>query len=421
MSLTKADLPKREPDVRRYFTVTKVTPDGKNNNKYWEIQYWHKEGIGCTRYGRIGVTENFSVKHQPLSWFEGKIASKNKKGYTEKRLQERVDVVGTPNTSVTSVSKELDFLIKLLKGEANKSINKYLRGKVDLLSKAQVQEGRTVTEAIALHVGNKTPGQIKSMSQMDRNTLVGLVNDFFNAIPTQLPARPDIDELVLRFAKDLQDGVIEERLDQLDAAVDQYLATTQQGKSNGVAKLSDDDIAFNELGAKVRWLPNSHPAAGVIVDFVHKTYPSAKIQFIYLVEIPHERERYNDDDFGKFNIHRLWHGTNIKNAQHIVRQGLKVPRHRTNGWRFGPGVYHSSAFRRSWQYASSPYGIPKVLFLSDVAIGNPWKSEGLDSSMKSPKQGYHCTLGLSTRSGYGDEYIIYREPQQTIRAIVVVE
>ncbi len=375
-----------EPEIRRKFVLADLH---NNHNKFWLVEYW-PDGRMKTTWGRVGVTpqgkEKLAVSPHEMQKL---IREKEAKGYVEIDLH-RPDA---PMTNTTGLDPRVAALVQLIYTEANDRIASYLAVGLDVLSQWQISEGR----ARLLNI------QQLAASRQNRKRLVEAVEQYFNVIPTRLPARIEIDEVVNNFVANLAEH--EDRLNQLEAA----LAT-----QHSAAPLPGLD------GVELDVLAQESRAYQQIEDYVHRTAGGARVRDIFTVTIVAEREAWEKETHGKKNVRALFHGTRACNVRHILRSGLIIPQMAANGSRWGRGIYFADMSRRSLNYCSTRSAPYKLLFIADVALGKAKKMDGDDPTLRKAPRGYHSVWGIKSYSGM-DEFVIYAPSQQTIRAIATIE
>lgn len=368
---------------RRSFQLTSI---GGNNNKFYHVTFFD-DGTATVHWGRVGSSgETQNVGHG-TAW--SRIDGKLRKGYVEIELNTPVMVSG-----VQSVGAAEDQLVDWIFREANERIGQTLAVALDELSPKQIARGRGLITDFAAK-------QARSYHVQD---LGQVLEEYYNTIPTRLPSKLDMLELISSF-----DPASEEtRLDQLEAGLTTTIAV-QSGNSQYAA-----------LGVQLKWLDPSSEDYRTVKEYIAKTAGNAyRIDGIYTVKIPAERDAFEDNLIGTNYITSLYHGTRNPNIRHILKSGLRVPNHNqvSNGSRFGRGIYFADKAQRSMNYTASTGNIPRMMFIADVALGKQAKLAGDDQRLTAPPSGYDSVWGVQAHSGM-DEFIIYRAPQQTIRFIV---
>ncbi len=410
-----------KPDERYMFQKTDL---GQNNNKYYIYSVW-AQPLGMlrvkTEFGRVGA-------NSPQGW--EKVLNRTelqalmhereyKKGYKPVDLhtpevvlkdEEESDTAAAPKPAPTD-SKVVQ-LVQWIFSEAGEHIQTYLATKVEALSQRQIQEARNILQSA------QTLWRTISSSRVDYREpgLTRLVQDYYNAIPTQLPPRIDIESVVRAFTATFSEQ--EDRLNQLEAAI----ATMKVQRAHpGFSQLQS-------LDASISTLDSESDAYKSLVEYVKRTVVhgySINIKDIFEIEIPVEREAYMGDTRGKSKKDLLFHGTYNRNIRHILRSGLICPRTASNGRMLGNGIYFANKASKSTNYCnSSSYQIPQMLFVAEVALGKMYTAHNADPYSNEPPAGYDSVFGKAnyTKSSYltlmNDEFVVYRPSQQTIRFMI---
>ena len=129
---------------------------------------------------------------------------------------------------------------------------------------------------------------------------------------------------------------------------------------------------------------------------------------MYAIERIGERESMkNWDKVG--NKMLLWHGTKPENVVGILQTGFRIAPAcaETTGAMFGPGVYFTDLFEKSYNYTSSmqyhSFGHAqknkikppkKYVFLCEVALGVPRKLYNSDQVTDVPNTKHHSVMGV---------------------------
>lgn len=380
------------PSVHRMFQYNKL---GTNSNKYWEIKWWEEDSHCIVKYGRVGA-EAIEESSRTRKYVEDKIREKVKKGYKPVDLH-TVKPIQVVNGSTAKVMGQKEhWLMSSIIGAANNSIKSYLAIPVDALSMGQIMSGRRILQRIQTAVG----------SDVHQTVIDNLVEDYFNTIPTQLPARIDKAVVVDRFVRHLADQEV--RLQQLEAAIKNIKAPV-------VTQFDTVTSEYMQLGVKLEYMTVTDPLHQEWSDYIVKTGNNiVSVVELFKVEIPEERKAYGKCDVD--NVHTLFHGTHTDNVRHIFGGGLIIPKIAANGRRFGDGIYFADHSARSMSYTR---GNLRVMFIADVKLGNPLILNGVDGDLKNAPEGHHSVWGQNSYSGM-DEFIVYQPPQQTIKGLAVV-
>lgn len=419
--------PARAADTRRKFQLTEF---GQNHNKWWQIEVWDLGG-DCVHmratWGRVGAAPQSKDKLCVSADIERLIQEKMSKGYREIDLHAPA-IAPLPAASsaggaaVDTPPRKVLELLDIIFKEAGERIASYLATTVDALSQAQLRLGRDLLDQAA----GRYQGWQRSRSRADFAALVDGVTAYYNTIPTQLPRNlrdPQVlEDVVLRFCRDF--GEQETRLNQLEAALATYTTRTPAS----AAAPSPYDL----LGARISPLPAADQEYARIVDFLGQTSRhgyAMRVRDIFEIAVPSERAAFDRNTFGTSMVLRLTHGTNSANVRHILHEhgagsGLRLPRSYTNGWMFGPGLYFANIASKSAQYCRGRAGYPRLMFLADVAVGKMYVAPRDMGAACAAPRGHHSVWGKAghTRSWAGalayDEFIVYRQEQQTLRYLV---
>lgn len=352
-----------------------------NNNKIWRYEI-HDDGVIHVFWGRVGAGEqHITGISRPV--LEKRMAEKLAKGYQRVSLH-----VPTANASIAQgispTSKEGQFTQWVFKA-ANVSIGNFLYGAVNALSVDQLNKARKILK-----------GWSNTSSTARKQDIV---SDYYRTIPTKLPSKIVLSDLVAEFDPAEQ----ENRLDQLEANLASYTpqgVQTQANLFNTQLKLAEGEVLHSILGLYEKAQTNK------------RRIP--KPDYILQVRIPGERENY--EACAAPNPQILFHGTNAAYLLHILRSGLRRPTHAANGWRLGPGIYFAEDPVRSYQYTQS-YQSQKAMLICEVRIGKSIHEPG-SKSFTTPPTGYHSVRGTQSWSGI-DEIVVYDASQVTIRGILV--
>ena len=465
-SFPKANRPAGDPDKDKMVVMHKMTI-GANNNKYYVLLYWSKEQVGLKMYGRLNADVpdapsalkaaiegkkpmGAQLKIESLSWYDMQEVVSEKtnprnyddhKPYVVLDLAKKADVqalAAKPDIKlitgkdvtmqdIVRIDPKLQRLLKFIGEQADTKINSYLRGDLAALSADWLLQAKQLVKGMTPFIDRVTSFGSdnvtwNNLTLKEREAFADQVEAYYNKIPTQLGRKIDKDQLMTDFAKQTRSGEIENRIEQLMTALklmaDPNDKSVNADANNALLK------QYTKMGAIILPLQQSAKQYGQIADHIHKTRPQQKIQDIYLVQVEQDFGRWNTSTRGKNNVHTMFHGTQNGNVRNILNTGLIIPNYAANGSRMGRGIYHSDAAERSYGYtgtSSNRRDEPRMMFLSSVAIGNPWTSSGSDSSLKEAPRGYDSVHGVGSWSGRGDEYITYTLGQSTLRAVVLLD
>jgi poly [ADP-ribose] polymerase 2/3/4 len=414
MTTATTTTPPGEPAERRRFQLTNL--DG-NNNKYYLVETWAMpDGQLFFRatYGRVGASPQVDEKVASAAWVERKIREKVNKGYQEVMLH-RSPVTAAAPASVAQLAPKVQQLVDYIYSEAGEKIASYLAVGVDSLSQDQIERGRKLLQLAQTQFA----AWQQSAAPAALHLLSGTVQSYYNAIPTQLPSRIDRQQIVQDLCKAFDEQ--EDRLNQLEAAI----ATLTVQRHDPQAS------RYDALGAEISLLPQNDRSYGEIVDLLDRTSVHGyrvRLRDIFTLALPAERRAFEQNDRGRSQQARLFHGTAGHNVRHILRSGLICPRSPSNGRMFGHGIYFANKATKSTNYCSvRGRNVPHFLFLADVAIGKSYVAREAMSDLREAPRGHDSVLGKAghTKAWGGklqfDELIVYHAPQQTIRYLVTFD
>lgn len=389
-------------DKGRATVILQQTNLGGNNNKFWEAR-WTPDAPGSghgmlvRRWGRVGASGQSKTEPYSLSGVRAMAQKKLDEGYNQVLMNEKA--APAPVVQHTALGREENQLLQWIGFSATQHIGTYFVGDLSAMSPAHIQTARDVL------------AQIAQPRTVDRNT-IDLVQRYYNLIPTQLPSRIDPTQVAVQLRNGLAEQ--EDRLNQLEAAAQAAAPATA--------------VSGVSLPFEVRNVSGSEKLYGEVVDWVTKTNAHGrrfKPKAFYEVKVDHERKRYEGCSID--NTVSLFHGTRTQNVQHILRQGLKVPSHLTNGWMFGAGVYLADKASKSMQYTSSGYGAPQMMFITEAKLGKQYVAPDACSSLRKAPSGFDSVWGKENHTGsWGgklrfNEFIVYDPAQVTLRGILCFE
>lgn len=389
-----------------------------NNNKEWTVVL-NDDGTFTVLWGRVGAAPQTKTKTGTLDDVDKLVREKVRKGYKEVILHTVVANPSSPAQTTTAplLPAKVLSIIQDLIDEAGEAISTYLNASVDNLSTDQIDQGRIALKQVAAQY------ELYKADYTLWNNLVRAANEFYSVIPTKLPhnlRNPDVlKSTIVGFCSDFDEQ--EQRLNQLEAALASI--TIQNAGQN---------ITTNLLGstALTHIVDSKDVDYKRIYDFFNRS--GLRVKDIFRVDMPSERAAFTANTFGAHNIVQLTHGSRMANFRHILfdkgpGSGLRIPSHYTNGWMFGPGIYFADEAAKSHNYVSANrYRQYKVMILADVAIGDPYIAKASNSNLREAPKPYHSTLGgkgYNISGSYGggllrNEYIVYKQEQQTIKFLV---
>ncbi|NXB83429.1 PARP3 polymerase, partial [Vidua chalybeata] len=189
----------------------------------------------------------------------------------------------------------------------------------------------------------------------------------------------------------------------------------------------------------------------LIQTYVMQTGRKLRILNIWQVARDGEDERFKAHDLLE---HRrlLWHGTNMAEVVAILKSGLHIVPH--PGGRLGEGIYFASENSKSACHVGCTSKKVGIMFLTEVALGKPYRITCNDPTLRQPPAGYDSVLACGRTEpdpaqdeevlldgkkvlvcqgkpipmpAYKDssfsqsEYVIYKESQCRIRYLVQLQ
>lgn len=422
-------LPTTPPTLHRKFQYF----DSKaNSNKFWEVRGWGTGGALAVaiRFGREGDSgqvwpRDGGTATLSLGEIDAKINEKTRKGYAEVVLHQVAvvhDPVPAAGTTPAPTDPRIAQLMQWIFEEAGEAIKTYLATTVDALSVDQIKRGKELLEK-GQRLGKSWQASKEGYGRIF-DELLATVEAYYRAIPTVMERRMKPETVVARFCQDLDPATVgragyitqEERLQQLEAAV----ATFQAQRVAGVSQYSSLGIDVTRLS------PGATLYADIIRHIDQTSIHGYKIRVadIFEVRIPDERTRFERDGRPIGNVRRLYHGTASRNVRHILRSGLTCPRTASNGRMFGDGIYLADQASKSTNYCSSNgRGVPHFLFLANAALGKMWVAPAANNTLKAAPDGHDSVWGKGnfTRGLINNEYIVYKDAQQSLTHLVTFE
>lgn len=153
---------------------------------------------------------------------------------------------------------------------------------------------------------------------------------------------------------------------------------------------------------------------------IHNPQQKTSISNVYAVERIGERENIKTwDKIG--NKMLLWHGTKPENIVGILQTGFRIAPAcaETTGAMFGPGVYFTDLFSKSYNYTTGVnyHGFgnqqknkikppKKYVFLCEVALGHSRKLYNSEQVTDIPNSKFHSVMGVG-RTGPNPDGNVY--------------
>jgi len=439
-------------DVVKIHTL-QMTNMGEGNNKFYniELQRSGSQYRIYTSYGRTGAAyvkneDRFPSEYNADSEYQSILSSKLKKGYREVKVAtaKHASAVGqsqilsqdfakpatVPSTTASAVTTDSRIipLIERLYAEAGQGCQSQLHGSLKTsadnplgtLTLGQIDAGKQVlNEVNAWLVAN--PHEVNKLHAK----IISWTNDFYSAIPQQIPLRPKDPVGREQYLKQYclnRPEILDEKYDLLDL----------------LAKVDDMKIGFhsNDIDKKYEETNTVYAPATAQETEYAKTYmvnSQSKHHNWNLVPVRvwsvASRAQKNNLTYMQpiGNIQRLFHGTGAQNVLGICRKGflLKPAGVYVSGKMFGEGTYFADQSTKSSQYATgrfggyaSHHGDTSFMFIVDVALGRIKEYENSQWNLVKPPAGFDSVKGVKGSSLLHNEFIVYSEKQNVITLLI---
>ncbi|XP_027583395.1 protein mono-ADP-ribosyltransferase PARP3 isoform X4 [Pipra filicauda] len=243
------------------------------------------------------------------------------------------------------------------------------------LSKQQIARGFEALEELEAALQEQPP-QASCLEELSSRFYTIVPHNFGRARPPPINS-PDL----LRAKKDML-------LVLADIEVAQSLqAQKVKEEEKEVPHPLDQDYAL--LCCQLSLLDSASREYQLIQNYVTKTGHNLCILNIWQVARAGEDERFKAHDLLE---HRrlLWHGTNVAVVAAILKSGLRIMPH--SGGRVGKGIYFASENSKSACYVGCTSKNVGIMFLTEVALGKPYRITRDDPSLCQPPAGYDSVL-----------------------------
>ncbi|XP_005522203.1 PREDICTED: poly [ADP-ribose] polymerase 3 [Pseudopodoces humilis] len=390
-----------------------------NNNKFYIIQLLEHDGAYSiwTRWGRVGEAGQFKLMpcaslEAAKKDFEKKFREKTKNSwatrenfiaqpgkYTLIEVQPgagqeveavlRVDTmdggkVCKQRVLPCTLDRATQDLVSLIFSSdmfqdamqtMNIDVKKMPLGK---LSKQQIARGFEALDELEA-VLREQPPQASRLEELSSRFYTIIPHNFGRARPPPINS-PDL----LRAKKDML-------LVLADIEVAQSLQAQkvkeEEEEEKEVVHPLDQDYAL--LCCQLSLLDPASQEYQLIQTYVEQTGHKLHILNIWQVARDGEDERFKAHDVLE---HRrlLWHGTNVAVVAAILKSGLRIMPH--SGGRVGKGIYFASENSKSASYVGCTSERVGIMFLTEVALGKPYRITRDDPTLCQPPAGYDSVL-----------------------------
>ena len=444
-----------------------------NKNKYYIMQLLVVSGkyIIFTKYGRISTTEKgkcnyeeYSSENEATFDFIKTFKSKtgNKFPISQRDFIKKSGKYYLTETTIEEPVKKDDKVEIKVEEEVKSKLDPEIKEFIELISDTKLMNNTMAELEINLEkmpLGNISKTQVenaykilnKIANNTDNDDIVALSSEFYTLFPIDFKRKKPLcinsKELLAKYMNMLNE-------------VSNMVITTTIIKS-----VSNIDSIYDRLNTKISVLKSDTNMYKVLKNYIYSSLASThhfKFDIHSIYGLTRENEEKNYKEFSKDigNKTLLFHGTRLTNLVGILSTNLLCDPSKlgmnvhVSGKLFGNGLYFADSFSKSLQYCD-PRNAKKTccLFVTEVALGNLYKTEDWDYKQKLDKQ-YQSTHGLGSsgfsefkkleeiiencdenmkeiRIPYGkfekykdsrsllyNEYIIYNDPQCTLRYVV---
>lgn len=410
--------------------LIKVEPDANNNKYYRMIE--QGDGTFKAEYGRVGG--HMSVEVYPMSKWDSKYREKlsARKGYVDKTHLFEEEIAadekkpGKKQTINEITDKVVAKLINDLRGFAKVSVQENYIVSSEKVTQKMVDEAQVLVDTITHQL--KVGQEIEPLNKV--------LVELFQVIPRKMAHVRDylFEGKEIKTAKDLQmaQQIIAKEQATLDVMAGQVNTNTKLDVKT--AKPSEKNI-LESMGLVIAEAPQSD------IPGILKLMGSNKDQFVkaYVVTNLKTQERFDKNLVSAKNktLDVFWHGSRNENWWSILGTGwmLRPANAVISGKMFGYGIYWANKFQKSlgytsyrgsyWARGSSDRA---YLALAAVHVGQQLKIKNHESWCYDlswnnlRKRGEYDSLyaqgGADLRN---DEFIVYQEPQCTVKYLIEVK
>uniref|UniRef100_A0A8C3VNE4 Poly [ADP-ribose] polymerase n=1 Tax=Catharus ustulatus TaxID=91951 RepID=A0A8C3VNE4_CATUS len=246
------------------------------------------------------------------------------------------------------------------------------------LSKQQIARGFEALEELEAALKEQPP-QATRLEELSSRFYTIVPHNFGRARPPTINS-PDL----LRAKKDMLLVLADIELAQ---SLQAQKMKEEEEEEKEVAHPLDQDYAL--LCCQLSLLDPASREYQLIQTYVTQTGHKLRILNIWQVARDGEDERFKAHDLLE---HRrlLWHGTNVAVVAAILKSGLRIMPH--SGGRVGKGIYFASENSKSACYVGCTSKKVGIMFLTEVALGKPYRITRDDPTLCQPPAGYDSVL-----------------------------
>lgn len=410
--------------------LIKVEPDANNNKYYRMIE--QGDGTFKAEYGRVGG--HMSAEVYPMSKWDSKYREKlsARKGYVDKTHLFEEEIAadekkpGKKQTINEITDKVVAKLINDLRGFAKVSVQENYIVSSEKVTQKMVDEAQVLVDTITHQL--KVGQEIEPLNKV--------LVELFQVIPRKMAHVRDylFEGKEIKTAKDLQmaQQIIAKEQATLDVMAGQVNTNTKLDVKT--AKPSEKNI-LESMGLVIAEAPQSD------IPGILKLMGQNKDQFVKAYIVTNLKTQSDFDNHlsttDDKTLDVFWHGSRNENWWSILGTGWMI--RPTNailtGSYFGKGIYWANKFQKSlgytsyrgsyWARGSSDRA---YLALAAVHVGKQLKIQkheswcydlNWDNLRKRGK--YDSLYALGGADLRNDEFIIYKEPQCTIKYLIEIK
>ncbi|XP_058701103.1 protein mono-ADP-ribosyltransferase PARP3 [Poecile atricapillus] len=247
------------------------------------------------------------------------------------------------------------------------------------LSKQQIARGFEALDELEA-VLREQPPQASRLEELSSRFYTIIPHNFGRARPPPINS-PDL----LRAKKDML--LVLADIEVAQSLQAQKVKEEEEEEEKEVVHPLDQDYAL--LCCQLSLLDPASQEYQLIQTYVEQTGHKLHILNIWQVARDGEDERFKAHDLLE---HRrlLWHGTNVAVVAAILKSGLRIMPH--SGGRVGKGIYFASENSKSACYVGCTSERVGIMFLTEVALGKPYRITRDDPTLCQPPAGYDSVL-----------------------------
>lgn len=414
--------------LRKVYLI-KVEP-GVNNNKYYNMEELG-DGTWKATYARVGAP-NPAVKIYPMSdWdkkYKEKLRGRNgEKPYVDKThlFTEEITKDSGKSTITEITDKVVAQLVKELQGYAKVSVEKNYIVSSEKVTQKMVDEAQTLVDEITnmLKIGQ------------DVEPINKILIDLFQVIPRKMAHVKDylFEGDLIKNATSL--AAAQQLIGQEQATLDVMAGqVSTHSKTDIKSALPSANTILEAMGLIIVEAPKTD------IPLIKDLMGSNAKQFKRAYQVTNKRTQERFDKalktYSNKSVELFWHGSRNENWWSIMDKGwmLRPANAVISGKMFGYGIYWADKFQKSLGYTSLSGSYwaggrenKAFLSISSVHVGNQlhikrhegWCS-GLDLKSLRGRGDYDSVFAHGGADLRNNEFIIYTEPQCTIKYLVEV-